>query len=949
MFGCKDPFLSVLKKFGYCVVRLPRTELPPLYLLGGRGSELDRIGALTTVLTGGNPPPVHKDVASVTITGEQSRTSDLDLKLGVSLLGNVIAAMGGSRVGLEAQYQAADTVSFEFVDVLEDSVEVALLDQYLGRAKIHPDNRHIARMLARGQIYVITSVIKSKKLVVRAKSSKSGAVKLDVPVVEQMVGGSVKVSAAVGEQAALQYEGPVPLVFGFQAVRLLFREGAYESFERLAAGAAASRSLEPDLAAQDKAEPLGIGKDGIFANLSIGTPFAQFTGEGTGRRALLIGINKYPKLPPRAQLKGCVADVELMRDTLINRFGFPVANVRVLTDDHARRDSILEALDKLVTETQPEDTVFIQYSGHGSQVKDREGDEPNGWDDTIVPSDSGRDGNEIRDITDDEIYSRLLDLSAKTGNITLWFDSCHSGGISRDAFGGATRGIEPAPKDATLPEASISAAARAALIGARSTGRGGSGLLPIDHSYVLLAGCRSEQLSYEHTTRGPDGASVTNGALTYFLHRELVGAEPGATYRDVFDAARRQVTAAYPTQQPQMEGAADRVLFGTERRETMPFLPVVRVEGVTVALGGGAAHAVTVGSVWTVYPPTAKQPDPAAVLGRVTITEVAALTSIGTLVPAPGSASVVVGCRATEETRAAADPRLPVEVSDLTGTGTAAADNLRALIGTEKLLRVVPSGGNVRVYAVPAGDPASRGGAVPTAGTLRVPSWVAVGRDGQIIGSPAPMGDPVAVNRLIKNLAAVSRFQNVLALTNTAADNPLRDKVQLTLLRKGSNGKWIEAAPEPDGRVVFTEGPLGLRFTNVSSSNVFVTALDFGLTHGITQLFPRPESQPALQPGPYDYPPDTDGPIELYFPEAFPADITEGIETIKLLVTSEPADFRWFQQPGVRSKDVLGAASPLELLLEWADRGETRDGRPPGATKTTNWTTVERTFTLRRK
>ena len=49
---------------------------------------------------------------------------------------------------------------------------------------------------------------------------------------------------------------------------------------------------------------------------------------------------------------------------------------------------------------------------------------------------------------------------------------------------------------------------------------------------------------------------TTHGALTYFLHRELVGAGPDATYRDVFDAARRQVTAAYPTQQPQMEGAA---------------------------------------------------------------------------------------------------------------------------------------------------------------------------------------------------------------------------------------------------------------------------------------------------------------------------------------------------------------------------------------------------------
>ena len=97
-------------------------------------------------------------------------------------------------------------------------------------------------------------------------------------------------------------------------------------------------------------------------------------------------------MPFSAQLKGCVADVELMADTLVNRFGFPAANVRKLINSQAKRDAILAALDKLVAETQSEDAVVIQYSGHGSRVPDREGDEPSGWDSTIVPSDSGRGG-----------------------------------------------------------------------------------------------------------------------------------------------------------------------------------------------------------------------------------------------------------------------------------------------------------------------------------------------------------------------------------------------------------------------------------------------------------------------------------------------------------------------------------------------------------------------------
>lgn len=947
MFGCTDPFLAVLKKFGYNVVRLPRTDLPPLALLGGRGSELDRVGELTTVLTGTDAPPVRKDVASLSISGEQSRTSDLNLKLGMSLLGNVIAAMGGSRLGLETQYQAADAVSFEFVDVLEDSVEVARLDQFLTRATVHPDSRHVARMLDRGEIYVITSVVKSRKLVVRARSSKGGAVALDIPAVSQMVGGNLKVSAAAGQQAALQYEGAVPLVFGFQAIRLRFKGGKYDAFERLKPGAAAARSLGAP-AGGATADPLGIGDDGAFANLSVGTPFARFAGDGTGRRALLIGIDEYPKLAPSAQLRGAVADTALMYDTLTTRFGFPPENVRVLTNGQASRDSILAAMDKLIADTGPEDAVVIQYSGHGSQVPDREGDEPSGWDQTIVPYDSGRGGAEVRDITDDEIYSRLLDLTAKTGNITLLFDCCHSGTMSRDVFGDGSRGIERAAADAKLPPASITPAARAALSGAGGA-RGTARLVPVEHSYILLAGCRDEEKAYEYR----EGA-VSHGALTYFLHRELLAAGPDATYRDVFDAARRQVTAAYPTQQPQMLGAADRVLFGIARREPMSFLPVTKVAGAAVTVGGGVAHGITAGSVWAVYPPGTKQPDPATALGRVTITAVAALTATGTLAAEVGAAAVVAGCRAVEEARGAADPRMPVEVTDRTGSGATAVAKLRDAITADKLLRVVADGGDVRVYALPAGGPDARGGAAPTAtspdaveGTLTAPSWVAVGRDGQVIGTPAPLGNDASIGHVVKNLAGVSRFRNLLAVTNPVATNPLRDKVDVALLRKGPDGSWAEAAPEADGRVVFAEGePFGLRFTNLTTGRVFVTALDFGLTYGVTQLYPPPESQPAHQPGRYDYPPTADTPIELFFPAAYPASVTEGVETVKVLVTSEPADFRWFQQAGARGTDARYGT--LEALLELASTGETRDARPPAVTKTTHWTTVERSFVLRR-
>ena len=114
--------------------------------------------------------------------------------------------------------------------------------------------------------------------------------------------------------------------------------------------------------------------------------------------------------------------------------------------------------------------MVVHYSGHGSQVPDLEGDEPDGLDETIVPHDSGRADPETgigpanRDITDDEIYERLRKLSAKTDAITLIFDSCHSGTISRDPFGELTRYLEPDLRtDSGRPKPSVSPAAIAEL------------------------------------------------------------------------------------------------------------------------------------------------------------------------------------------------------------------------------------------------------------------------------------------------------------------------------------------------------------------------------------------------------------------------------------------------------------------------------------------------------
>ena len=107
------------------------------------------------------------------------------------------------------------------------------------------------------------------------------------------------------------------------------------------------------------------------------------------KKALLVGLNKYhPSL--KADLRGCVNDVEHMRDILVNMFGFDPENIRVVIDDRATFEGILERLYWLLEGSRRDDELVFHYSGHGSQVRDRNGDELNdGLDEILCPTDSG--------------------------------------------------------------------------------------------------------------------------------------------------------------------------------------------------------------------------------------------------------------------------------------------------------------------------------------------------------------------------------------------------------------------------------------------------------------------------------------------------------------------------------------------------------------------------------
>ena len=163
--NCNDPFVTYLKENGYNAIRLPRTNVRPLQILGKTDRDLTWLGELADVFTPKGDvsiPTIENDIGASGISGK--RTGEMSVGLGLSLLGSVIGAMGGAKVGLDVTYKEANSITFEFPEVLSDQITLTKLDRYLGSSDINPGLVTISQLLDADEIYVITNTIKSKKL-----------------------------------------------------------------------------------------------------------------------------------------------------------------------------------------------------------------------------------------------------------------------------------------------------------------------------------------------------------------------------------------------------------------------------------------------------------------------------------------------------------------------------------------------------------------------------------------------------------------------------------------------------------------------------------------------------------------------------------------------------------------------------------------------------------------
>ena len=380
------------------------------------------------------------------------------------------------------------------------------------------------------------------------------------------------------------------------------------------------------------------------ANLTPGNP------PQTNAYALLIGINEYQHVP---DLLGAVNDVHNIKRLLVDSFNFidDEQHIKVITNEQATRKAIIESIEKhLLANANQDSVIVLHYSGHGSQVKDISGDEADGYDETLVPHDSGRKPHPNKDITDDELNLLLARLAARTPNVTLIFDSCHSGTATRAA--GLARTVSP---DDRVPDHQVLKNVAKLHKGSDDS----SDLRAKNSAYVLISGSSAEEESLELRKNGQ-----THGAMTWFLADQIRQAGTDITYRDVMDIVRAKVSTKYPSQHPQLEGTGmDRLVFNMRSSEPKPYILVTPKDLKKVTLSAGLAHGVNKGSIYDIFPPGEKEFSNARkAIAKIKVSAIYPTKSDGEII---AGGNIQTASRAIERQHSYPNPILKVYLKDL--------------------------------------------------------------------------------------------------------------------------------------------------------------------------------------------------------------------------------------------------------------------------------------------
>lgn len=250
---------------------------------------------------------------------------------------------------------------------------------------------------------------------------------------------------------------------------------------------------------------------------------ASISTAAQNRYALLIGIGDYPQDSGWNKIHGD-NDVSIIKTLLLEQ-GFLDDNIMILKNAYATKAGILTAMEQLRGKAQTDDVVYIQFSGHGQQVTDLDGDESDNYDEAWIPYDARKkyvacvyEGE--NHILDDDLNTFLNGLRSKVGaqgKIVLVADACHSGSGSRGLGNDEEEFVRGTDEKFIIPGGGANVVRKEAPV-----------------YWLHVAACKPYQTNYEYKT----GDGTFYGSLSYVISTgniDLVTSD----YRDVINQWRK--------------------------------------------------------------------------------------------------------------------------------------------------------------------------------------------------------------------------------------------------------------------------------------------------------------------------------------------------------------------------------------------------------------------------
>ena len=221
----KDPSLTYLNKLGYNVVKLPRTGIEPLDVIGRDKKSVQLLGPIAEIWKSAVPQPAPGLPKAATAVNGQ-KTDAMELSVGMGILKNALAAFGASAPSLDTAYKSAHAVQFSFTNVTLVSVSPFAAGNYLAKGDLATDNPVVRNYFLSGQAtaWLIVEVLRSNSITVTASDSHGMEVGIDVPAIQNVLDAKIGMKPSNAANSTVTFSGPEAVTFGF-AVQQIARVG----------------------------------------------------------------------------------------------------------------------------------------------------------------------------------------------------------------------------------------------------------------------------------------------------------------------------------------------------------------------------------------------------------------------------------------------------------------------------------------------------------------------------------------------------------------------------------------------------------------------------------------------------------------------------------------------------------------------------------------------------